>query len=261
MERPYANVCITGASSGLGRALALWFAGRGARVYAAARRADNLEALRAEAAAGPGEVVPVSLDVTQTEEVVQRLRALDDATPGGMDLVVANAGVGGMLNPQRAEWPAIQKMLQVNVLGATATLSALAPRMAQRRKGHLVGVSSLAAWINIPRFAVYRASKLYLQTYCAGLHTDLAPAGVRVTCINPGFVKSEMTADNRFPMPFLLETADAADRMGRAILRGDARFVFPWQIAWLTRLGALLPDGVVARSMPKSSGTRTSSGS
>jgi short-subunit dehydrogenase len=260
METPYANVVITGASSGLGRALALWFARRGARVYAAARREELLNALRAEASAGPGEVVPVRLDVAQAEEVVGKLQALDDATPGGIDLVVANAGVGGMLNGQRAEWPAIQKMLQLNVLGATATLSALAPRMAQRRKGHLVGISSIAAWIVIPRFAVYGASKLYLQTFCAGLRMDLAPTGVRVTCINPGFVKSEMTADNRFPMPFLLETADAADRIGRAILRGDARFAFPWQMAWLTRLGRLLPGWVVARSTRTSTGARTRGG-
>ncbi len=259
MEPSYANVIITGASSGLGRALALWFAKRGARVYAAARREEMLASLRAEAAGGPGVVVPVRLDVSQTDAVVQTLRALDDATAGGIDLVVANAGVGGMLNGQRAEWPAIQAMLQVNVLGATATLSALAPRMAQRRKGHLVGISSIAAWIVLPRFAVYGASKLYLQTYCAGLRMDLASAGVRVTCINPGFVKSEMTADNRFSMPFLLETADAADRMGRAILRGDARFVFPWQVALLTRFGSLLPSWVVSRVAGRRSGSRPES--
>ncbi|MGO9830319.1 MAG: SDR family NAD(P)-dependent oxidoreductase [Myxococcaceae bacterium] len=260
MEPSYANVVITGASSGLGRALSLWFARRGARVYAAARREALLASLRAEAATGPGEVVPVSLDVSQTAEVVAKLRALDDATAGGIDLVVANAGVGGMLNGQRAEWPAIQAMLQVNVLGATATLSALAPRMAERRKGHLVGVSSIAGWIVIPRFAIYGASKLYLQTYCAGLRMDLASAGVRVTCLNPGFVRSEMTAENRFPMPFLLETEDAADRMGRAIVRGDGRFAFPWQAAWMTRLGSLLPSWVVSRAMGLSSPKRPDRG-
>ena len=256
MENTYANVVITGASSGLGRALSLWFAHRGARVYAVARRDDLLESLRAEAAAGPGRVVPVRLDVAQTEAVGEKLRALDDATPGGIDLVVANAGVGGLVDAQRDTWPAIQQMLQVNVLGATATLAALSPRMAERRKGHLVGISSIAAWIVIPRFSVYGATKLYLQTYCEGLRRELAPAGVRVTCINPGFVKSEMTINNRFPMPFLLETADAADRMGRAILRGDARFAFPWQMAWLTRLGSLMPSWVLSRSMGNSPGGR-----
>jgi short-subunit dehydrogenase len=255
MDNTYANVVITGASSGLGRALCLWFARRGARVYAAARREEQLDSLKAEAAGGPGEVVPVRLDVSQTDATVSKLRSLDDATPGGIDLVVANAGIGGKLNGARTEWPDIEKMLQVNVLGATATLAALAPRMAERRKGHLVGIASLAAWLVVPRFGVYGASKLYLQTYCAGLRMDLASAGVRVTSINPGFVKSEMTAGNRFSMPFLLETADAADRMGRAILRGDARFAFPWQTAWLTRLGALLPSWLVSRALGGSSGT------
>lgn len=249
MENAYANVVITGASSGLGRALSLWFARRGARVYAAARREEQLASLKAEASAGPGQVVPVRLDVAQTDTVVATLRALDDATPGGIDLVVANAGVGGRLAGAQTEWATIAPLLQVNVLGATATLTALAPRMAQRKKGHLVGVASLAAWIVVPRFGVYGASKTYLQTFCAGLRMDMAPYGVLVTSINPGFVKSEMTADNRFPMPFLLETDDAADRMGRAILRGDALFAFPWQMAWLTRLGALLPRWLTSRTM------------
>jgi short-subunit dehydrogenase len=256
MDNAYRNVLITGASSGLGRALALWFARRGARVYAAARREEQLQSLRTEAAGGPGEVVPVRLDVADTEAVVAKLRALDDATPGGIDLVVANAGVGGKLNGARTEWADISRMLQVNILGATATLTALAPRMAERKKGHLVGVASLAAWIVVPRFGIYGASKRYLQTLCEGLRLDMPP-GVRVTSINPGFVKSEMTADNRFPMPFLLETEDAADRIGRAILRGDALFAFPWQTAWLTRLGSLLPSWLVSRSMgsaPRKSG-------
>jgi short-subunit dehydrogenase len=248
MDNSYRNVLITGASSGLGRALSLWFARRGARVYAAARREEQLQSLRAEASVGPGEVVPVRLDVADTEAVVAKLRALDDATPGGMDLVVANAGVGGRLNGARTEWADISRMLQVNILGATATLTALAPRMAERKKGHLVGVASLAAWIVVPRFGIYGASKRYLQTLCEGLRLDMPP-GVRVTSINPGFVKSEMTAENRFPMPFLLETEDAADRMGRAILRGDALFAFPWQTAWLTRLGSLLPSWLVSRTM------------
>jgi short-subunit dehydrogenase len=252
MENSYANVLITGASSGLGRALALWFARRGARVYAAARRLEQLESLKTEASAGPGQVVPVRLDVAQTDAVESTLLALDDATPGGIDLVVANAGVGGMSTGQRGEWPAIEKLLRVNILGATATLTALAPRMRDRQRGHLVGISSLAAWVVVPRFGIYGATKLYLEKYCQGLRMDLAGTGVRVTCINPGFVKSEMTANNRFHMPFLLEAADAADRMGRAILRGEARFPFPWQMAWLTRLGSLLPSGLVARSVRSS---------
>jgi short-subunit dehydrogenase len=248
MEPSYKTVVITGASSGLGRALSLWFARRGSRVYAAARREEQLNTLKAEAAPGPGEVVPVRLDVAETDAVVATLRTLDDATPGGIDLVVANAGIGGKLNGARTEWSDIDKMLRVNILGATATLSALAPRMAERKRGHLVGVASLAAWIVVPRFGTYGASKRYLQTFCAGLRLDLAPLGVRVTSINPGFVKSEMTAENRFTMPFLLETDDAADRMGRAILRGDALFAFPWQMAWLTRLGSLLPSGLISRA-------------
>jgi short-subunit dehydrogenase len=253
MDNGYANIVITGASSGLGRALSLWFVRRGARVYAIARREAQLLSLQAEAASGPGAVVPVPLDVAEPDALVQRLRALDDATAGGIDLVVANAGVGGKLNGARTEWASIAPMLEVNVLGATATLAALAPRMAERGKGHLVGISSLAAWLVVPRFGIYGASKRYLQTYCQGLRLDLAGTGVRVSCINPGFVKSEMTADNRFKMPFLLETEDAANRIGRAILRGDARFAFPWQMALVTRLASFLPPWLIAKGTAVSS--------
>ena len=248
MENRYANIVITGASSGLGRALSLWFSARGSRVYAAARRLDMLESLQKEASAGKGKVVPVQLDVTQPEVMVEKLRALDDATEGGIDLVIANAGVGGTFDPTSTEWPPIGRLLQVNVVGATATLMALASRMAQRRRGHLVGMSSVAAWIVFPRFGFYSATKRYLEIVCDSLRMDLASSGIRVTSIHPGFVKSEMTAKRKSPMPFLLETADAADRMGRAIVRGDTKFAFPWQMVGLTRLGNLLPRALVNRS-------------
>jgi short-subunit dehydrogenase len=99
---------------------------------------------------------------------------------------------------------------------------------------------------------VYAASKMFLEVYCDGLHLDLKSAGVQVTCINPGFVKSEMTAKNKFKMPFLLEADDAADRMGRAILRGEKQFAYPWPMVLATRAARWVPDAVVARVMGKS---------
>ena len=94
---------------------------------------------------------------------------------------------------------------------------------------------------------VYAATKMFLQVYCDGLHLDLKSAGVQVTCINPGFVKSEMTAQNKAPMPMLLETDDAVERMGRAILRRPGRFAFPWPMAVAARTAQLLPEGLRAR--------------
>lgn len=246
------NVLITGASSGLGRALALWFARRGAKVWAAARRAELLDTLAADPSARPGSIVPLVLDVADIAAVRRVLPEVDAAAEGGLDVAIANAGVGGEANPRKDTWEKVERMIQVNVTGAAATLATLAPRMAERGRGHLVGISSLAGWIVTPKMGVYAATKMFLQVYCDGLHLDLKGAGVQVTCINPGFVKSEMTAKNRFKMPFLLETDDAAERMGRAILRGDKLFAYPWPMVLATRAARWVPDAVIARVMGKS---------
>jgi short-subunit dehydrogenase len=119
----------------------------------------------------------------------------------------------------------------VNVVGATATLTALLPAMVERRRGHVVGISSLAAFVTWPRVTTYSASKAYLTHLLAGLRLELKDKGVKVTTVQPGFVKSEMTAKNRFKMPFLLETDDAAARIGEAIVRGDDVLSFPWQMS------------------------------
>jgi len=105
-----------------------------------------------------------------------------------------------------------------------------------------VGVSSLAGQRGLPKNAAYSGSKAFLTTFMESLRVDLQGTGVRVTCIQPGFVKSDMTAPNRHPMPFLLETQDAVERMGRAITRGVPVFPFPWQMATLMRLVTALPD-------------------
>ena len=248
------NVLITGASSGLGRALALWFARRGAKVWAAARRTELLDALAADPTARPGTIVPLALDVSDVGAIRRLLPDVDARADGGLDVAVANAGIGGEANPRKDTWDKVERMIQVNVTGAAATLATLAPRMAERGRGHLVGISSLAGWVVTPKMGAYSATKMFLEVYCDGLHLDLKGVGVAVTCINPGFVKSEMTAKNKFKMPFLLETDDAADRMGRAILRGDKQFAYPWPMVVATRLGRLVPDAVVARVMGKSGG-------
>ena len=242
------SVFITGASSGLGHGLALWFARRGARVFAAARRVERLQALAGDSGRGTGSIEAVAVDVGDTAALRKALFRADDSVEGGIDLVIANAGVGGNTNPRKQEtWPLMERMLQVNVTGAAITLSTLAPRMAERKRGHLVGVSSIAAWVVAPRSGTYTATKAFLEVYCEGLRLDLRGTGVAVTSIHPGFVKSEMTAQNKAPMPMLLETDDAVDRMGRAILRRPARFAFPWAMAMAARTAQLLPEGIRAR--------------
>jgi len=245
----YQNAFVSGASSGLGAGLVRRLAARGTHVYAAARRKDRLEALAAECE--PGTVTPVVLDVADTAKVVKTLRKID-ADCEGLDLVVANAGIGGQKRATRLTWEhEIEPVLMTNVLGAFATLTAVLPKMVERDRGHLVGVGSLAGYRGLPGTAAYSASKAALSTYLETLRIDLRRTGIRVTAIEPGFVKTELTEGSKSPMPFLMDLDAAVDRIVRAIDCETPVRAFPWQLATAVRFARILPrsiyDHVIAR--------------
>jgi short-subunit dehydrogenase len=237
-ELPWKTALLTGASSGLGRGLAAWLAKRNVKVYAAARRMEQLAALRADA----GElIVPLKLDVADASATFAAVQQLD-AECGGLDLVIANAGVGEDTRPKKLNWESVKRMIDVNVAGATATLTAPLAAMVERKRGHLVGISSLAGLIALPQSSTYCATKAYLGMFLESLRLDVDKYGIAVTSIHPGFVKSEMTAKNKpGSMPFLLETDDAVERMGKAIARRAKVFTFPWQLSSLISVGSSLP--------------------
>jgi short-subunit dehydrogenase len=242
----YRTALVTGASSGLGRGLSLWLARRGVKVYAAARRTEQLEACAAEAREGGAEIIPVTLDVARTEDTLARIRALD-AGCGGLDLVVANAGVGEVTNGKTLQWERVQRTIDVNVTGAAATLCAVLPQMVARGRGHLVGVSSISAYRGLPGNAAYSGSKAFLSTFMESLRVDLQGTGVRVTSLHPGFVKTDMTKHNRHRMPFLLEAEEGVELMGQAILRGEGEYAFPWQMRQVLRVLRVLPNPLFDR--------------
>jgi NADP-dependent 3-hydroxy acid dehydrogenase YdfG len=235
---PWKTALVTGASSGLGRGLALWLTRRGVRVWAAGRRTEQLEALRAEACEL---MTPLRMDVADAATTYQQVRALD-VEAGGLDLVIANAGVGEKVDVRAPDFSRVNQMIQVNVAGASATLCAAVPGMIERRRGHLAGISSLAGVLAFPSSAAYCASKAYLRMFLDSLRLDVTRHGISVTSILPGFVRSEMT-DKNDPrqMPFLMETADAIELMGQALLRRDQQLLYPWQSATMVRLGSALP--------------------
>ncbi len=238
---------ITGASSGLGAGLAQALARRGDRLVLFARRADRLEAVAQRAQANhPHKLRPLvfPLDVTDTEAVERAVREAQ-AQLGGIDLLILNAGIGDAQRVERFDFEdahRLARMLEVNLVSTLYLLGAVLPGMRARRRGHIVGVSSLAAYRGLPGSWVYSASKAGLSTLLEGLRIDLRPYGIAVTTISPGFVRTAITERNRFPMPFLMDLEPAVRIMCRGIERRAREVRFPWQLALAVRLLRAMPD-------------------
>jgi short-subunit dehydrogenase len=240
---------VTGASRGLGRALALGLAERGNRLVLVARDRVALEKVATEVHGLGAEAIVEALDVAD-ERCVERLRQLD-AEHGGFELVVANAGVGPKLDSPAYAWETLAGPCHVNFCGAVATLTAALPAMVERGRGHLVGISSLSSFGALPGSAAYCAPKAGLSMLLECLRLDVAPRGVAVTTVHAGFIDTAMVAHRRETMPQLLSVDDAAARILAALPEHPARIDFPQPLAWTARAGARLPrqlrDAVVRR--------------
>lgn len=236
------SVFITGASSGLGRGLALHYAQGGATVHAAARREDELRKLAADAP--PTSIVPVRLDVQDTEALVAAIRRAEQASGGALDLVIANAGVGRPSPARKMDWTIVRWILDVNVTAACVTVAAALPAMIERNAGQVVMMSSLAAFRGMPGNAAYCASKAAVSTFMESVRVDLRPTRVRATTIYPGFVKTELTAKNKFPMPFLMDLDRAVEVMVKGIARGAKTIAYPLPMVAITRTLGAVPRGI-----------------
>jgi NAD(P)-dependent dehydrogenase (short-subunit alcohol dehydrogenase family) len=237
---PTTTALVTGASSGIGRALAKELARRGARVVLAARRAELLHQVR-ERIVADGHLAEVEpMDVSDGDATVRAIEALDDRL--GLDLVVACAGVG----PADPFAPAysydnLRGPCHVNFCGAVATLTAILPRMVERRRGHLAAVSSLSALIPLADSAPYCSPKAGLDMLLDCIRLDVAAHGVAVTTIHLGFVDTPMVAHRAGPMPQLMSAAAAAERIADALPARPARIDLPRALALATRAAAALP--------------------
>jgi short-subunit dehydrogenase len=241
---------VTGASSGIGAALARRLAAEGITVALAARREDALRTVAGEIEAAGGSASLHPMDVSDPEATVAAVRAADEAL-GGLDLVVANAGVVKTRWSGKLGWGECADIVAVNVAGATATLCAVLPRMVARKRGHLVGVSSIAALRGLPKLAAYSASKAYLSTFLEALRVDLRGTGVCVTDVRPGYVRTAMNADTKTPMPFAVTAEDAAARIWKAIRSRRSVLTFPLPMAGGARFMAALPNPLFDRMMKR----------
>lgn len=238
---------VTGASSGIGRALAVALAARGARVGVTARRADRLADLTREITARGGTAAAAVADVADRSALHAAIRDLE-AQLGPTDLLVANAGMSHHTGAAEMNVPQVEEITRVNFFGAVYAIEAVLPGMIQRRCGHVVGISSLAAFKGLPGAAAYCASKAAVNAYLEGLRIELRPSGVAVTTVCPGFVNTPIVANNP-KMPFLMEPDEAARRILRAVARRPGMFSFPWPLALLMKLAKWAPDRLVAKKV------------
>lgn len=232
------SLVISGASSGIGMALARHYLERGATVAAFARRGELLHSLSAEF---PDRVFCYALDVRDAP-AVQNAANNFIARVGSPDVVIANAGVSvGTLTEYAEDIDAFQQVLDINVLGMVKTFQPFVAAMRDAKRGALVGIASVAGFRGLPGASAYSASKAAAISYLESLRVELRDSGVKVVTICPGYIRTPMTARNPYAMPFMLDARDAARRMARAIESETAFAVIPWQMGLLGRVLKLLP--------------------
>jgi hypothetical protein len=238
------RVFITGASSGIGAALARHYAAQGATLGLLARRGEALNALIAtfphpeRHRAYPADVRDHAALRTAAENFI--------AHAGGVDIVIANAGIShGTLTDHPEDLAVFEAILATNV---TATVASFAPFIdtmrGQRTPGRLVGIASVAGIRGLPGASAYSASKAAVISYCESLRLEMRPYGIKVVTIAPGYIDTPMTQRNAYPMPFLMAPERFAEAAARAIARGDSYRVIPWQMGIVAKLLRLLPNAL-----------------
>jgi short-subunit dehydrogenase len=248
------KVFITGASSGIGSALATHYARKGAVLGLAARRGDQLAILADTLfSEGAKHVSCYPLDVTDADAL--RSAAIDFITSEGArapDIVIANAGVSsGTLTECSEDLEAFRRIFDINVYGMAATFSPFIAAMRQAAKAgipvRLVGIASVAGVRGLPGAEAYSASKSAAITYLESLRLEMRESGIKVVTIAPGYIETPMTAINPYRMPFLLTADDAARRFARAIERGTSYSVIPWQMGIVAKVLRVLPNALYDR--------------
>jgi short-subunit dehydrogenase len=237
-------VFITGASSGIGQALALRFHQAGYRLALAARRTEEVKTWATAQGISADSYEIYSADVAVTDSIVAAGQACL-ARQGVPDVVIANAGISvGMDTAVRSDIEVMARTFATNNIGMAATFQPFVDGMVQRGSGTLVGIGSVAGIRGLPGHGAYCASKAAVISYCESLRGEMRPHGVRVVTISPGYIDTPLTQKNRYGMPFLMQPGDFADRAYRAITAGVSYRVIPWQMGVVAKLLRLLPNVV-----------------
>ena len=240
-------VYITGASSGIGQALAARFHAGGWRLALVARRAAETEQWARGQGIAAEDLQVYAADVRDLASITAAGRACI-AAQGLPDAVIANAGISvGMDTADPADLEVMRATFETNNLGMAATFQPFVAPMCERRSGRLVGIASVAAIRGLPGHGAYCASKAAVVSYCESLRGECRPSGVKVVTITPGYIDTPLTRENRYSMPFLMPAEAFADRAFRAIVEGDSYRVIPWQMGVVAKLLRVLPNALYDR--------------
>lgn len=234
------KIVITGATSGIGEALVRHYAQPGTWLGLLGRRQDRLADVAARCEAQGAALLARPIDVCD-DTAMQTYASAFLEQAGGIDLVIANAGVGGPDDFESADPAYHARLFEVNVTGVLNTLLPFIPAMQRQRHGHLAAIASVAGFRALPNATTYSATKIAVRTLMEGYGWSLHPHGIVVTTINPGYVVSEMTSQTTAYMPFLMQTEVAARKIARAIERKRRVYTFPWQMAIIARLLPYIP--------------------
>ena len=238
---------ITGASSGIGQALAVRFHRAGYRLALVARRTAELQAWAQAQGWASSEVAVYAADVRDTASITAAGRACI-ASQGLPDVVIASAGISvGIDTAVFADLEVMRATYETNNIGMAATFQPFVRLMCERRSGSLVGIASVSGIRGLPGHGAYCASKAAVISYCESLRGECRPHGVRVVTIAPGYIATPLTSQNRYAMPFLMQPADFADRAFSAIEAGVSYRVIPWQMGVVAKLLRVLPNALFDR--------------
>ncbi len=240
-------IWLTGASTGIGRSLAIKLAAQGNTVIASARGQKALD----ELAATYDNIIPLAFDVSR-EDLIEQVQTQLLQHSGHLDRVILNAGTCEYLDIDTPDWNMMQRVMKVNYFGTINALAAAMPLLEASAKPHIIGVVSLATVVPFSRAEAYGSSKAALQYFFDSLRVDLVKKNIDVTVINPGFVKTPLTDKNDFSMPFLMSSEEAADRMANAIAKRPRQFDFPGRLKWMLKALGFIPafwNKVVAPSL------------
>lgn len=237
-------VFITGASSGIGQALALRYHAAGYRLALVARRTAEVKLWAQANSIAPGRYAVYAADVSDIDSIVAAGQACMTAQ-GVPDIVIASAGISlGMDSAMREDLGVMAQTLATNVTGMAATFHPFITAMVRRGSGELVGIASVAGMRGLPGHGAYCASKAAVINYCESLRGELKTSGVKVVTLCPGYIDTPLTRQNRYGMPFLMKAEDFADQSFTAIQAGHSYRTIPWQMGVVARLLRLLPNAV-----------------